>query len=669
MPATAQQMQQLQGALRGGGATAAGSSTIAPISSGVHTDWSKEFSSVPIAPIPVISSDPGFLGNLVRPAATMIARPVQALQGIGDYIGTRMEQTGTSEQQNAVLNAEKQRNDANEKETGSVIAPTPKGGTDFVNKDVMKDVGRGMETVAMGMPGLKTAGAMFGAGTSLEQGHDLLSLNTAFQTALGTAAGPLFGLLGKPVFNIAGKVIDKITPEFLQNLAGKGTKAIQDFAAQHEILPQPISNMINKGAQGTEDMLNKTFNVPTDMAKNKLAEMKSARIPGAIDDLEKSFDDIATGRKGTLKAMNRSDDATIGKNKAGTEGKRPQRVLAEAGVIPEHDNMTFTTHAQAERIRSDVSHLSNANQKALGLVEQQTQPILTKDLISDATKMINANVKTDAGRKTFIAQAERDLSGMGESVPITVLDAEKSGQWDKVKFDSAVSQDKRDYHYYMAKAMQKRIEQTAKDAGLTEIAQLNREIGDQLEAAKFLESLNGNKVLNGQMGKHFLRLSGAIIGGSTGGPLASVFGAMGGEVVSRMLATNSIASPINRLLLRDLEARDPVAYGKVIGWIKQQGLDSENRVMTGMLLKEGDSSQIPLPMGSGPDKSGVGDVIGNNFRQNMSIDRNILKLPPPSKAIITPNTGGTPNLVNAPYLGGGEPESIGGLRTRNPIGN
>lgn len=139
---------------------------------------------------------------------------------------------------------------------GGFIAPTPKNAG-----DVMKDVGRGAQTIALGIGSAPiAAGALFGAGSSLEQGNDLFSVQTAFDAALGGAGGKVLEFLGKPIINAAGKVIGKYTPEFLQNLAKGGTKAIQEFAAAHELpvigsVTKPLSESIVKGAQGFDSAI------------------------------------------------------------------------------------------------------------------------------------------------------------------------------------------------------------------------------------------------------------------------------------------------------------------------------------------------------------------------------------------------------------------------------
>ncbi len=165
---------------------------------------------------PAPTNGGGFLKSLLSPVATMIARPFQA--------GAEL------------LGASSQSVDATTKKlTGGLVAPVPQNAA-----DVKKDVGRGIQTVALGAgpESMALSGAGFGLGGSLEQGNDLFSVQTALQTALGAGAGKILGLVGKPLFNVAGKVVGSVTPAFLKDLVSQGNKAIIDFAAQHEILPQ-----------------------------------------------------------------------------------------------------------------------------------------------------------------------------------------------------------------------------------------------------------------------------------------------------------------------------------------------------------------------------------------------------------------------------------------------
>lgn len=229
-----------------------------------------------------------FVKSLISAPATMLARPVQAAQSAGQELGSNTDELSKiSEQGNesvknliSLMHEKQARGEdvshiqktlqdiaqtpnaaGNELEnqssykpsSGGIIAPAPEN-----FKDVKKDVGRGIETVALGVGSPVAGGAAFGLGNSLEQGNDLFSGQTAFQTVLGGGAGKILGLIGEPIMNAAGKTIGKITPDFLSNIASQGTKAIQDFAAAHDILPKVASDAVNGANDAVTGAVDKT---------------------------------------------------------------------------------------------------------------------------------------------------------------------------------------------------------------------------------------------------------------------------------------------------------------------------------------------------------------------------------------------------------------------------
>lgn len=204
----------------------------------------------------------GFLKGLVSAPATMIARPIQA---VAELAGADPDKVDA----------------VTKKLTDGIVAPVPRNFS-----DVEKDVGRGVETVALGAGATApvAAGAALGLGNSLEQGNDLFSVKTALNTALGAAGGKVLDLLGKPIFNAAGKVVGAVTPEFLQDLAAKGTTAIQDFAKAHEILPEPVRNAIETGVDKAETLANKPF----DYVKNTATNLKDVAVEGANTVVDKT---------------------------------------------------------------------------------------------------------------------------------------------------------------------------------------------------------------------------------------------------------------------------------------------------------------------------------------------------------------------------------------------
>lgn len=194
----------------------------------------------------------GLAKDIISPVATLAARPLQA----------GAELLGASD---------KQVNDVSDKLSGGLVAPVPENGADFE-----KDLGRGAETVALGL-GPVAGGAAFGGGASLEQGNDLLSPTTAVDTVLGLAGGKLLDVAGKPIFNAVGKVVAKVTPELLSDIASRGAVAISDFAKAHNILPAQVSHVINEAAGMADKVANKPFSAALDAAKATVAPIKGAK--------------------------------------------------------------------------------------------------------------------------------------------------------------------------------------------------------------------------------------------------------------------------------------------------------------------------------------------------------------------------------------------------------
>jgi len=204
---------------------------------------------------PKQSQEPNIIGKLgnfaksvVSAPATMIARPFQAAA----------ELAGASAE------------DVNKFNLGGLIAPVPESG-----KDVLKDVGRGIETVALGTGAPVLGGAAFGAGAAMEQG-ETNPVNIALNAALGASAGKVLSLVGQPILAASGKVIGKVTPMFIKDITSQGTKAIEEFAAAHNILPDFASKAINtaqKTLEGTETKVGTTIS-------SKMAEStKNLKMP------------------------------------------------------------------------------------------------------------------------------------------------------------------------------------------------------------------------------------------------------------------------------------------------------------------------------------------------------------------------------------------------------
>lgn len=121
-------------------------------------------------------------------------------------------------------------NRVSSKLSGGLIAPVPESGA-----DVMKDVGRAVETAAFAIPGstavkLGVGGAVSGLGASVRQGNDVFSKETAMQTALGGGFG--YGL---------GKILPKIVPKFSNKVAKTETEIAEEVAPKIEEAQKTIT--------------------------------------------------------------------------------------------------------------------------------------------------------------------------------------------------------------------------------------------------------------------------------------------------------------------------------------------------------------------------------------------------------------------------------------------
>jgi hypothetical protein len=296
----------------------------------------------------------------------------------------------------------------------------------------------------------------------------------------------------------------------------------------------------------------------------------------AINELESKYTEWSTGTKPGKKLVNGVIKKTEMLDKAGTTGKTPMRTLAENGVVPEIKGTKFDTYIQAESFRNNVNSLQEANRSALAEAGLSTIPSDLNTLEAKAIKYAKTPQNINGGRFDKMEKeirAEFDLLRKNYpdgKIPLALQDDIKSARWDNVfKNKGLVDADvlKKDSEYAIAKALQKNIEEVATQAGHSEVAQLNREIGDRLEAAKFLESLDGKVLKGGRLGKFV----GTVIGSSLGQTIpGKIIGALGGNYVADILIKSSVQSPVRRAILKNLETKDPAAYEMTIKWLAEQ---------------------------------------------------------------------------------------------------
>lgn len=202
--------------------------------------------------------------GITEPVVTMLARPFQAAESLASYI---KEPTAEPDL------------DINLPYYGTIKAPKTK-------QDLIKDIGRGIETVTLGVgggagAGLKTAakqglksfikkgvisggkvGALFGAGAGLEEEGTLkgMAKGAITGTALGAVTGGVLPVAGKGL-GIAGKAVPSILKRAGMDIAGVTLnptdiekEMVAAYKATKPTLMQRISNLIS-GKQAIESKL------------------------------------------------------------------------------------------------------------------------------------------------------------------------------------------------------------------------------------------------------------------------------------------------------------------------------------------------------------------------------------------------------------------------------
>lgn len=477
-----------------------GTQVASPTNSGVN--FSKY--GTPVAPGAVEEQEKpdGFFKSLVKAPATIIARPLQ--------LAAELLTPGDNTEALDKFSKEK---------LGGFVAPIPRNAA-----DVKKDIGRGIETVAFGL-GPVAGGATIGLGSSLEQGNDLFSTETAFNTVLGAGAGKVLNLISAPLLNKAGAVVGKITPQVLKDVASKGTNAITEFAATHNILPEGASKAITTGAEKLELAANKPFDVAGNIAKKPFT-----RTP----------ESIVSAREKELAAI---DNNYVNMRKASgflkDEGVASRRRIANTDVLIDavDENGLIRTQNAIKAYKAQT--IDGAEGVVRKNLERLGESVDAKVVEKEMLDALRTSKIEGADLVTALRGIKREIAGLklkanpDGSIPLTLVHDAKTSKYDGINFFTPPNQKTADKA--IAKAYKRTIEKNSK----FNTEEVNKEIGKYLEDLAFLKRLDGKRVKGGKLGKYFAQISGNIVGGvagaAVGGPAGSAVGTiLGGELGGRI---------------------------------------------------------------------------------------------------------------------------------------
>lgn len=402
-------------------------------------------------------------------------------------------------------------------------------------------------------------------------------VGTAGEAFLNVFGGEAVGKAGaKTLLNVGKGIIPK--SKAIIPLAGSGAALGGGTAASQSIQEdKTVGQNVRDTAVGaiTGAILNPALQVGLPALTGTVAKKVKGKIQKVldpqknIDELEATYDALLSGQSPSkARKYKKAQDVTQMKNKAGTEGRPPQRVLAEYGIIPEQEGANLRTLNQAEALRGQTEKLKAANRQAIAEVDTVVPPTKLDEIERDA--IANIKVGTPEQKEQMVQKIRRNMAATRRQNPngvtLSKQDELKSAHWGATKFDTAVPQLDRDVNYALAKAYQKNIEKVAKQQGFEDVSQLNREIGDILESANFLEGLNGKVVKGGRLQGYVFQMIGSQAGSTV---LGKILGAMGGDVVANILISNKISGPVKRRVLAKLQVDDPAVYGKVISWLEK----------------------------------------------------------------------------------------------------
>jgi hypothetical protein len=437
---------------------------------------------------------PSVYKSLAAPVANLIARPGQAVQSaLGQEVST-----------------------------GKFL------GLDITEpktfKDTLKDVGRGLETVSLGIggsggvkaltqglkgkvlqgakEGLKyglPSGALGGGGASMEYGNDFGQVfkDTLMGGAVGSVAG---SVLGGGIPAVAGGVRKAVKP-FSDSGAREELGNVFRETASKYVRPQAILDQAQTVSQTDPVGVLQLYGgkvVPT-------MEGGSARTTEGVEFLKQKIKDLSE--------------------------------LRNEDLFLNNTRVPIPSYRQYANELLDSMNWSEAKKAAVR---------------NDLTRILD-DVET----------AYKDSPKNVDGVELSELTRIKTEQTGKSKsYNNPNSKFDYDAHSIAGKAARDLVELTTDSPSVKD---LNKFIQSHYDAIDFLDSLNGKKVKGGAFSKGLSKIGGDVIGAVAGSATAGLPGGVVGGIAGRAVAgqisdiiqSRFITNPIKRLLIDNLKEQAP----------------------------------------------------------------------------------------------------------------
>lgn len=385
--------------------------------------------------------------------------------------------------------------------------------------EVYKDIGRGFETVALGVGGggaVKTletgtkgliiegikqgtvvgakSGALIGAGQSLEQGNTDVGKIT-YDSLFGGVTGALFG-------GVTGAILPTA-------VTGKQTAVEMKTGLTTE------QGIISKIADRNRKVLNPT---------QRMSAVEDRFFKDTPNFIAKEYPDMPiTITKGKLDLTDGIEGLS---NKYNAEELAFDSLLKDSGKYVNLNQVETDAKNQVMKTFSGTQR-----EKALQQVEEEMS--------------------------AFARQAEQDkylVQGQGGQflVPATEGNIFKRSLWQRTKgFGSPESEIYNQSNFVLGSAFKNNLESVIEDAP---VKAMNKRLGDFISAIKYLEKRNGSTPgTGGKISTLFYRTMGSIAGATTGGIPGSVAGAITADRLATFLANPEITTSIYNKLLNRLK--------------------------------------------------------------------------------------------------------------------
>lgn len=304
--------------------------------------------------------------------------------------------------------------------------------------------------------------------------------------ATGALTGGITGTVGGAGFAMQE---DKNTKEVLTNALQSGALGVVLGGA----IPA-VGSVLTKGVQKTIPMLTKE---------------------GRVNRVIKSRDKVLTNIEESYASVKK----TVDKQKA--RGIDVKKIVADKDILVNavDENGNINTKQAVENIMPAIEEREGVIGKIL---EQEGRTININKLKNEMVKGIK-NTRSIFGKNTALASIEDDLADLANladangNIKVSDIYSAKVDKYSKINYDNpAVAQ----FEKAKAKVFKQIVENETKGI---DVGAVNKELQTLYAVQNYLEKLQGKKVEGGRLGKHFARVTGAIVGGHFG-PIGALLG-------------------------------------------------------------------------------------------------------------------------------------------------